>query len=222
MTKYNMILAVLVSALLSGCLLTRTQVEEAEKDRKMSEQVQNMQRDRADQADQMNDLNEQLRQLSGRLEILENDLRVSNAAKKELEEKSTSQLAEKDQKLTILQDAIGKQEEQIKALQAEISARGSDKDGKAEEKNDKKQNSYQVGEAHFKKQEWKEAILNYQKYNDKFPKGKNVADATYKMGVCFQELGMQEEAKTFYEEVIAKFPGTETAKSAKYRLKKLK
>ena len=66
---------------------------------------------------------------------------------------------------------------------------------------------------------WKDAIVVFSKYRDQFPKGKKYADATYKIGVCFQELGMKEEAKPFLEEVVAKFPGTSEAKKASFRLK---
>ena len=81
---------------------------------------------------------------------------------------------------------------------------------------------YQKGEQLFKGSNWKSAILEYNKYRDNFPKGKKYAEATYKIGVCFQELGMGSEAKSFYAEVIEKFPKTKTAKSAKYRLNQLK
>lgn len=53
-------------------------------------------------------------------------------------------------------------------------------------------------------------------------KEKNVADAKYKIGVSFQELGMKEEAMAFYEEVVANYSKTEAGKSAKARLAKLK
>jgi TolA-binding protein len=43
--------------------------------------------------------------------------------------------------------------------------------------------------------------------------------ATYKIGVCFQELGMIEEAKAFYDEVIAKYPKSNEAAKATSRLK---
>lgn len=81
---------------------------------------------------------------------------------------------------------------------------------------------YDRAEALFAKSDWKNAILEYNKYRDNFPKGKSYADATYKIGVCFQELGLVKEAQSFYQEVIEKFPKSKTAKSAKYRLNQLK
>tara|TARA_B100001248_G_scaffold262389_1_gene258011 strand:+ start:14441 stop:15085 length:645 start_codon:yes stop_codon:yes gene_type:complete len=81
---------------------------------------------------------------------------------------------------------------------------------------------YETAEELFRKSDWKAAILEYNRYRDNFPKGKKYADATYKIGVCFQELGMNSEANAFYSEVIEKFPKSKTAKSAKYRLNQLK
>ncbi len=82
--------------------------------------------------------------------------------------------------------------------------------------------AYDIAQDFFGKKEWKKAILSYQKYVDENSKGKNVADAKYKIGVCFQELGMKEEAMAFYEEVIANYAKAEAGKKAKIRLAKLK
>ncbi len=82
--------------------------------------------------------------------------------------------------------------------------------------------AYDTAQDFFGKKEWKKAILSYQKYVDESSKGKNVADAKYKIGVCFQELGMKEEAMAFYEEVIANYAKAEAGKKAKIRLAKLK
>ena len=53
------------------------------------------------------------------------------------------------------------------------------------------------------------------------PKGKRYADATYKIGMSFQELKLKDDAKAFYQEVIQKFPKSSEAKKAEVRLKKL-
>ncbi len=82
--------------------------------------------------------------------------------------------------------------------------------------------SYDTAQDFFGKKEWKKAILSFQKYVDENSKGKNVADAKYKIGVCFQELNMKEEAMAFYEEVVANYGKSEAGKKAKIRLSKLK
>ena len=87
---------------------------------------------------------------------------------------------------------------------------------------DAKKSAYEVGQDFFDQKDWKKAILNFQKYRDESPRGKKVSDATYKMGVSFQELGMKDEAKTFFDELISKYPSSNEAKKAKIRLKALK
>ncbi len=82
--------------------------------------------------------------------------------------------------------------------------------------------AYEIAQEHFGRKEWKKSILSYQKYVDESAKGKNVPDAKYKIGVCFQELGMKEEAMAFYEEVIANYGKTESGKKARIRLSKIK
>ena len=53
-----------------------------------------------------------------------------------------------------------------------------------------------------------------------YPNGKKYALATLKIGIAFQELGLKEDAKTFFDDVIAKNPNSPLAKQAKERLKK--
>jgi len=72
------------------------------------------------------------------------------------------------------------------------------------------------------KKHWKEAIVAYEKYRSTNPTGKRYAEATYKIGASFHELGMKSEAKAFYAEVVEKFPKGEWAKKSNGRLKALK
>ena len=85
-----------------------------------------------------------------------------------------------------------------------------------------RKDAFEIGEDFFEKKEWRRAILSYQKYRDANPKSKKFSDATYKIGVSFQELGLRDEARTFYDEVVAKFPQSAEAKKARTRLKSLK
>ncbi|MBK9294536.1 MAG: tetratricopeptide repeat protein [Oligoflexia bacterium] len=49
-----------------------------------------------------------------------------------------------------------------------------------------------------------------------------MAEATYKIGLCFTELGLKKDAKEFYKDVIEKYPKTSWAKKAKYRISQIK
>ncbi len=184
---------------------------------------------------------ELIRTLNGRVENLENQLNTINKDKSE-------KTAQETQRIQLLQEALTKMEAQIQKLEAEQAVATSKAEPKAEpttrpsgarvQGSDANTptpaakpaasaaistaGSYETAQEFFARKEWKKAIFNYQKYVDESPKGKNVADSKYKIGVCFQELGMKEEAMAFYEEVIANYAKTETGKKAKLRLAKLK
>jgi TolA-binding protein len=135
-----------------------------------------------------------------------------------------------DKKLQAYEDAIRKLEAQVQTLNDEVTKlketppppEAEAAPAPASSKKGKSSGPYEAGEDHFGAKKWKEAIVSFQKYRDQNPKGKNYADATYKIGVCFQELGMKDEAKSFMEEVTAKFPNSKEAKKAAFRLKNLK
>lgn len=159
---------------------------------------------------------DQMRHLNGRIENLEQ----AQAESKKNQVEVTKQVVKEET------DARFKAyEEELKALQLKVQALTDIQEQKvavAEMKEKNPKAFYEKGEELFKEQKWKEAISAYQKYREAQPKGQYQADATYKIGVCFQELHMKDEAKTFYEEVIQKAPKSREAKKAAIRLKSLK
>lgn len=191
------------------------------------------------------DKDELIRALNGRVEVLENQVQ---AISKEREEEKK----QFEQKLTLLQEALMKLEKDIHPPAEEKKAdvvgpvmessddiakkektAKNDKNGKSEKsdknekdksdkKTDKKLNSLEAGEDYFAKQDWKKAILSFHQYTDESPKGKHVPEAKYKIGLCFQQLGMKEEAMAYFEEVAANYGSTEAGKKSKSRLAKLK
>lgn len=232
----------------SSCLKTRSEVGENEQSQIYSKKNANNQNAPAESqlnqkgsgvaaVDERDDL---IRALNGRVENLENQ--IANANKEKVN--SSTQDA---QKIALLQEALAKMEAQIKNIEAEQIQRKAQQDAAAlaaknedvvaastkptkkgakeihsTKPNEKNANSYDLAQGFFAGREWKKAILNYQKYADDFPKGKEASDAKYKIGVCFQELGMKEEAMAFFEEVVANYGKTEAGKKAKMRLAKLK
>lgn len=170
------------------------------------------------------DKDELIRELNGRVEVLENQVTGLMGAQQQLQ-------SEEAQKIVLLQEALAKMELQIQRLESELPINKTTEQVSSdltESQNTdlqietKKLNPYEAAQQYFAKQEWKKAILSYQKYVDETPKGKNVADSKYKIGVCFQELGMKEEAMAFYEEVVANYGKTEAGKKSKSRLTQLK
>ena len=67
----------------------------------------------------------------------------------------------------------------------------------------------------------KQAILAYQRVLDD-PGSEKVDGALFKIGLCFEQLGFADEARVFYEELVAKHPKSSLVVDAKKRLKALK
>lgn len=224
----------LVMFFLSGCLKTRNEVSEADQKQVMQQQVTTLQKSNADVNSRFSDLEEQMRDLQGRVEVVEHKGGLSSQETETLKKMNVDQSTDLNKKMQMLQDGLTNLEKTVFQLNAEVNAMKTEQAtaqaaaqaqaaaAQAEAAASEKKGSRQIAEEYFEKKDWKKAILNYQKYRDENPKGKKVPDAIYKMGVCFQELGMKDEAKTFYDEVMSKYPSSDEARRAKIREKSLK
>lgn len=219
--------------LMTGCLKTRTDVKDAEQRQVITQQVSTLQRDAADVNSRFSDVNEEIRDLRGRVEIVENKLRSGNSEADKARQAMTEQTQDSNRRLALLQETITRMDTQMQAQSADIAALKAEvlslraaaagaAAAAASGGGGEKKDSWSNANDHFENKNWKKAILGYQEYREKNPKGKHVAEATYRMGVCFQELGLKDEAKTFYDEVVAKYGSSPEAKKAKTRLKSLK
>lgn len=220
--------------LMAGCLRTREDIKEVEAATAMRDQVSTLQKVHADSSTRLEELQDQNRNLNGRIEELEHRLSKNETDSGSGKEEVQKTLEESRRNNALLQESIAKLETQLQALQEEIvsvrakegskSSKDDAKDSKDQKDKEKEKDKGLMESAlsSFQDKKWKEAILNFDQYREKNPKGKHVAEATYKTGVCFQELGMSDEAKVFYQEVVAKFPQSDMAKKAQYRLKSLK
>lgn len=228
-----------------GCLRTREDLKEVETSKAMRTQVDSLQKVHADSSSRLEELMDQNRQLNGRIEELEQRLSQTAQAQGSGKEDLQKSLGESKRQSEILQEGIGKLENQVQALQEEIvtlktnksaaNKSGNKEDGKAGAKDsdksdnksdkgkskDKEKELMDVAQGDFQDKKWKEAILNFDQYREKYPNGKYAPEATYKTGVSFQELGMNDEAKVFYKEVTEKFPKSDMSKKAQIRLKSM-
>lgn len=230
MNKFGIFITLFVSAtLLSGCLQTRETQKEKEEKQVLKKQLTNLQQNTADINARFQDIEDEARRSNGRMEALEARVQqqiAQQAAAAAKNEKTVleTRLRERDEayreEFAKVQGELSRLREQVAALQAEQkrSAQQAASSSSASNSN----NPYADAEALFEKKSWREAILSYERYRSRNPKGKFFSAATYKIGVCFQELGMNEEAAVFYEEVVAKFPKSKDAGRASTRLKKLK
>ena len=209
---------ILVSMSLSACLLTRSQVREQEKKNELQTKV-------AESEARYQDVDESVRTMRGRLEVLENERSLRQQEARRVEESRAIEQKRVDERFRLFQEALTSMEKQIKDLKVSIEDLkkkeiAAEKAAKAKPK--KKQGIFERADEKFTQKKWKEAIIEYQKYRDKYPKGRRYRQATYMIGLSFHELGLKSEARSFYKEVVDKFPKTKTATQAKKQLKKLK
>lgn len=221
-------LAIALSGLpfVSGCLETRGTSKEQEEKQVLRSTVANLQQRTADVNARFQDIEDDLRKLNGRLEAME--ARQSQSATKN-EQGASAVQSRVNQNDVIYREEFTKLNKEIESLRGQLasmqeeSSRAAQAQAAAADRAAKSEkNPYQVAEEKFDQKNWKEAILDYEKYRKQNPKGKQFAMATYKIGVSFEELGMADEAKSFYEEVLSKFPKTKEADKASTRLKKFK
>lgn len=223
----KLLLLSIATSLLAGCALeTRNGTKEVEERQVLRKQISTVQASAADMNARFQDLEDGQRRLQGRLEAMEamskkegssssKALQASEQRQKEIDAAYREEFVKMKTEIEGLKSQInGFEDGQRRASQASAAsaaaAAASDKDpfGAAEEK--------------FGKKAWRDAILDYQKYRRDNPKGKQFSTATYKIGASFQELGMVDEARAFYEEVVSKFPKTKDATRANAKLKALK
>lgn len=217
MKKFALFFATLF--FISGCLVTRQDVRNSVK----SEPLTPEQQRRSSSEVRMQEVDEQMRQMNGRIEVLENSMNMLNADKSGSQIERDNERKVLTEKLKIYEETLTKLDQQylllsqkVEALQMALTAKPS---GKASETD---KNSFEQAEDEFGKKKWKEAIVAFEKYRTLNPKGKKYGEATYKIGSSFNELGMKTEAKAFYSEVIEKFPKSDWAKKAQQRLKTMK
>lgn len=217
------LLALLALSSASCALEGRGATKELEERQVLRKQVSTLQASTADINTRFQDIEEDQRRLSGRLENIE----TRQAQEKSASSKGTQAI---EQKLKETDSAyreefvkLKTEVEQLKSQLAEIQEggrRASQAAAKAEAQSAK--DPFAAAEEKFAQKSWREAILDYERYRKANPKGKQFSTATYKIGVSFQELGMVDEARAFYEEVVSKFPKSKDAGRANTKLKALK
>ncbi len=89
----------------------------------------------------------------------------------------------------------------------------------------KAESYYQLGNAAgdkgAKEKAYKQAILSYQRVLET-PNSAKADGALFKIGLSFEQLGFEDEARVFYEELLAKYPKSPLVAEGKKRLKSLK
>ncbi len=209
-------LGVILGLTLVGCLKTREQIRGGGEQLDDSRQVLQGATPSLPPALRQDEMDAQMRQLNGRIEVLERDLELLKSVEERLQVTLSQNQERLEGQIRALEEAIKKLEAQLIEARADQHGRRTDAAQSAPK------SSFEAAEDLFTKKQWKEAILNYQKYRDANPKGRHYAQATFKIGACFEELKMRDEARAFYDEVVVKFPKSNEAKKAQQRLKTLR
>jgi TolA-binding protein len=61
----------------------------------------------------------------------------------------------------------------------------------------------------YDRQEWDIASQGYAKYLQKFPAGRQVPDALYRIGECYMKQNQLKQAASYYAEVVTRYPDSE-------------
>jgi tol-pal system protein YbgF len=187
----------------------------------------------------IDEIKTEITQLTGRVEDLERSQKEmsskSNAGNSEELKKLEERVAQLEQMLAKLQESIGKVQEsaalkdpnevfnQAKAQydkgEFEAAADGFGTYLKIPKVKRAEEATFLRGESYFKIKQYKKAIVEYSKISEKYTRSTRVPEALYKIGMSFEALGMSEDAKGFYQELVEKYPKSPEAKKARKKVK---
>ncbi|MCM2279665.1 MAG: tetratricopeptide repeat protein [Oligoflexia bacterium] len=236
--KSPLVLSLSLAVLLSGCLKSRLQIREDGDgpSKPVPAQIQEV----PPQSHVVDELKNEITRLAGRLEDLERSKPDPNAAALQKEEikKLEARIQELENAQIQLIEAMKKMHEAKPAAPAaadpgsfekakanfeagnyDLAIEGlsgylrSPKPPRAEEA------TYLRGEAYFITKQYKKAIVDFSRFPEKFSRSKRLPGALWKIGQSFESLGMKDDAKGFYQELIEKFPKAPETKKARAKLK---
>lgn len=203
---------------LSACITTRSDISSGKvssgawissgKKPKLKEEISQLQQQLASLDLKLKGNEEQFRLLLGRIESLE--LKATNGASGEKTEVNRiEEIEEALGEVVVRQDQLRDKVEQLSGTSKKF-------------KKVRVTGDFNLAEKYFATGKWANAVQEFQKFREKNPKSGKISMVTYKIGVCFQELGMKGEAQTFFQNTINKFPKSKAAKFSKFRLNKMK
>jgi TolA-binding protein len=200
-----------VSLSSASCLQTRSALRDQPG---QAPKISPQQQKAAEEAIQKDNLDKEFRELYGRIEAVENQIKIVSDGEKT--KALETRVAQMETEMNLLRDTLSELNAKAKKDAQMLS---SDQRALIEKKN--KPTVLEEATKHFEDKKWEDAILAYEEYRKTNPKGKEYAEATLKIGLCFQNMGLKDDAKVFFKEVVDKYPKTKEADTAKTKLKKL-
>ena len=80
---------------------------------------------------------------------------------------------------------------------------------------------FTLGETYFQNKKYRNALQEYIKVVDRFPKGPMADDAYYRIGSCSMEIGNLEDANIFFNEIVENHKKSPLLKAARGKLKEV-
>jgi TolA-binding protein len=173
----------------------------------------------------------EITRLQGRLEDLERSQKqqTPNAASTDDMKKLESRIIELEQAQANMLDAIKKmQDSPPTADPAEMLKKGKNqveagnhegaietfghclKSAKGKVREDC---TFARAEAYYAHKDYKKAIVDYSRFPEKFTSSSYMPRALFQIGRSFEALGMKDDAKGFYQELVEKFPEATKSRS---------
>ena len=205
---------------LSACETTFTTREDGMSRTRSVPPISDVRKQNADLNVKLMNYEEDLRIKDGRIEELEVYI-------KQLENQNKSEVKTLKEELEAYKDSLAQINKEKAELLKELALMKEDykeTNKKLKWANTPAKKMLETGDKLFDEKKWTDAVTAYQSYREKATKKKTAdyAMVTYKIGVCFQELGLKDEAKTFYKSVVDGFDKNFKAhKFASYRLSQL-
>lgn len=243
--KTSLILAIFLSLSLSACVTTRAQLHQdttpATEENESSvtsetvEPVRKQTRSNSSAAASQNqsggyaleETRAMLASLSGRVDELEQKLSKSGENSEEFK-KLQAKVEELEKKLAApvvvaspaseSRDHFASGKEAYSAGRLEDAIQHFEEYLKNPSSDHQEEAIFLKGEAHFRQKNYKKAIVEFSKFPEKFPKSNYGARALMKIAESFEGLGMKEDAKAFYTDLIEKYPRSPEGKAAKKRI----
>ncbi|MCM2322142.1 MAG: tetratricopeptide repeat protein [Oligoflexia bacterium] len=233
------LLCVFCAVALSGCLKSRLQVrEDGGEPRPVPGKIQEVQPQASYVVDE---LKGELTRLTGRVEDLERARQDASASAPQKEDlrKLETRVQELETAQAQLIDTIKKLTEQKPAAPAAADGHESFEKAKAQfdagnydaaidafssylkvAKGSKAEEAtFLRAESYFITKQYKKAIVDYSRFPEKYSKSRHLPVALLKIGHAFEALGLKDDAKGFYQELVDKYPKSSEAKKARAKLK---
>lgn len=207
---------------LSACLVTRSDLRTSEERKLLQDEVQEIKQQKVTTEERLSEIETSIRSLVGDVEELKNSKSLMTQADEMGEKKIQDSFDIVQERMNTFKEALISQEKLIKDLSQQMKQLEAALKKKSKIKAEKvPKGNYASGEYWFAKKEWRKAAQGYREYRELNPNGRKYIDSTFKIAVCFENLGLKNEAKLFYQEVVSKAPGSGLAKRATKQLKTL-